>query len=342
VGATATTEGAARGLRTPSARERWGLRGFEIGIALGGSSRPEQWRRDLSRVEHAERGGLHSVWVPEMHFGRGATASPLLALAAFAARTRRLRLATTSLLLPIHDPVALADEAAALDRASAGRLILGLGRGFRAPLFRAFGVDARAKRDLFDAALDTMLARWSDGAGSVRPPRQRPHPPLAVAAFGAKGLAQAARRGLPYLSSPLESAGRVEENLRRHRAGLPEGIDPREIVVPVMRTVHVARDEAEARRVRQALEGEARAMGGRGPRSLASAAAEPLEERVVVGTAAQVRDRLGRLRDRLGIDLLVVRPQVPGLGATAREDALERLIDEVWPALRRRDGKDGK
>ena len=83
-----------------------------------------------------------------------------------------------------------------------------------------------------------------------------------------------------------------------------------------------------------ALESETRQLAGRAPRSLAAAAEEAIEERVVVGTTAEVVDRLGTLRERLGIDLLIVRPQVPLLGGAAREDALARLVEEVWPALR--------
>jgi len=319
-------------------RERWGIDGFQIGLALGGANGPEDWARDVALVERAEALGMHSVWVPEMHFARGVTASPLLALAGFAARTSRLRLATTSVLLPIHDPLRLADEIAALDRASRGRLIIGLGRGFSRPLFRAFGVDPRTKRARFDSALDTMLEAWRSGAeGRVRSPWQKPHPPLAVAAFGPKGLAQAAQRALPYLPSPLESPTRLAENLARWRQGLPEGADPAQTVVPVMRTVHTAGNDAEAARVLEALESQERTMraaGGRAPRAIADAAQEDLRDRVVVGTVAEVIDRLGALRDQLGIDLLVARSQVPGGELGMRDDALLRLAEEVWPSLR--------
>jgi len=321
-------------------RARWGIDRFELGLALGGASRPGEWQRDLTLVERAETLGLHSVWVPEMHFARGVTASPLIALGAFAARTRRLRLATTSLLLPIHEPLRLADEIAALDRVSRGRTIIGLGRGFRAPLFRAFGVDPKTKRDRFDTALDAMLAAWRDGAdGAVRAPWQRPHPPLAVAAFGPKGLAQAARRGLPYLPSPLEGPRRIAENMERWRAGLPRDDAVADRVVPVMRTVHAAASPREAADVLAALDAQERSMrgsGGRTPRSIAAATQEELRERVVVGTLPEVIDRLGALRDRLGIDLLIVRPQVPigGADGTAHQESLQRLAEEAWPALR--------
>jgi alkanesulfonate monooxygenase SsuD/methylene tetrahydromethanopterin reductase-like flavin-dependent oxidoreductase (luciferase family) len=341
----------------PSERARWGLPedgSLAVGLALGGADDAVGWRDRLASVERAEQLGLHSAWVPELHFARGGTAAPLAALAAFAARSRRLRLGTTSLLLPIHHPLRLAEEVAQLDALSGGRVVLGLGRGFRAPLFDGFGVDARHKRDRFDDALDLLLRAWRgeavslDGTRfapgeargeSVRAafaPVQRPHPPLCVAAFGPKGLDQAARHGLPYLASPVETLEALEENYARHAAAARAAGRADAAVVPVMRTVHVAADDAEARRVLAALEAEARALAGRGaaPAALARASAAPVRDRVVVGTAGAVTERLGRYRERLALDLLVVRAQVPTASDAERTASLERLVGDVLPALR--------
>jgi len=284
------------------------------------------------------------VWLPENHFQRGATPSPLVALGAIAARTRRLRLATTSLLLPLHHPLRVAAETATLDALSGGRLLLGLGRGFRAPVFEGFEVEAATKRDRFDEALDALLAAWSGEEVALAGvhfaaregtyvrlglrPRQRPHPPLVVAAFGKKGLLQAARRGLPYLASPLETLATLEENYalwREERLG-PAAPGPQ---VPVMRTVFVAADDPEAQRVREALVTETRAITAGAPRALARAAGGPLEERVLVGTAREVRDGIARYRARLGMDLLVARIEVAGVPPAARDASMERLAELV-------------
>ena len=293
-------------------------------------------------AERADTLGLHSLWLPENHFQRGATPAPLVVLGALAARTRQVRLATTSLLLPLHHPLRVAAETATLDALSGGRLLLGLGRGFRAPVFDGFEVRATTKRDRFDEALDAVLAAWSGaevslagvhfaarGGAFVRlglRPVQRPHPPLVVAAFGRKGLLQAASRGLPYLASPLETLATLEENYaiwREHRAEAPE-IGPQ---APVMRTVFVAGDDAEAGSVRAALATEARAITASTPPALARAVGGALEERVLVGTANQVRDGIARYRERLGLDLLVARIEVSGVPPAARDASLERLAE---------------
>ena len=313
---------------------------LKLGISLAAPADAAGWPRILALAERADALGLHSVWLPENHFQRGATPSPLAVLGALAARTRHVRLATTSLLLPLHHPLRIAAETATLDTLSGGRLWLGLGRGFRAPVFQGFEVEAATKRDRFDEALDALLAAWSGEELSLSGahfaaragaklrlglrPLQRPHPPLVVAAFGKKGLLQAARRGLPYLASPLETLPTLEANYalwRGQRAAEPTP-GPQ---VPVMRTVFVAGDDAEAQHVRDALAAEVRALAPGAPAALARAAAGPLDERVLVGAAAAVRDGILRYRERLGMDLLVARIEVPGVPPAARDASLERL-----------------
>ncbi|MCP5057211.1 MAG: LLM class flavin-dependent oxidoreductase [bacterium] len=314
---------------------------LSLGLAVGAGTTPAGWARTLRLVERADRLGLHSVWLPEHHFHPNATPSPLITLAAFAARTKRVRLATTSLLLPVQHPLHVAAQVALLDQLSGGRVLLGLGRGFRPPLFRAFGVAAKTKRDRFDEALDTMLAAWTGtafeqggqyyGAGAVHlglRPAQQPHPPLVVAAFGPKGLAQAARRGLPYLASPLEGLPVLAENYAFWREHCDADPDPRAPRVPVMRTAFVAEDDGTAARVRAALEGEQRIVPSRRPnKALARAAEGPLGDRVLVGTRSHVEDQIRGYRQQLGLDLLVVRTEVPGASENEREASLETLAE---------------
>ncbi len=328
---------------------RWGVEGLSLGIALGGVGGGAEWSRNLDWVDFAEARGLHSVWVPEMHFVPGACSTPLLNLAAIAARTKKLRLATTSLLLPLTHPIDVARNVATLDHLSRGRLILGLGRGFPKHLFNAFEIDPTSKRDRFDECLQTVLELWAGRAsGSKRArfhraedvnasrpikPCQLPHPPLAVAAFGRKGLAQAARWGLPYLVSPMEPFELISENLAFHRGEMESGASREDAVVPIMRTVFICEDPMTLARVTAKLEGEGRRPSARLPKAIARAAAAPIEERVVVGTRDQVTERLARYRDELGMNLLIVRPLIGGASREEQEASVSRLVDDVVPAL---------
>jgi alkanesulfonate monooxygenase SsuD/methylene tetrahydromethanopterin reductase-like flavin-dependent oxidoreductase (luciferase family) len=307
-------------------------RPLSLGLALAGPADTSSWQRTLALAVWADAHGFDSIWLPEGHLRRGATSAPLVALAAIAARTRRVRLGTTSLLIPIHPPAAVAAEVAALDRLSGGRALLGIGRGFDPATFRAFGVDPRDKRDRFDDALDAILAAWSGAGGASPLPVQRPHPPIWVAAFGPKGLAQAARRALPYLASPIESFDTLARNFAAHRAGLPTHAAQESLPVAVMRTVHVAADGAEAARVRADAAAEFAAIAGRARGALAARAAGAVEDRVVVGEPAAVAEALARYRDALGMDHLVVRPAAR-VGDADRRASLARLVEEVLPRL---------
>ncbi len=314
-----------------AAREAWGLTPSGLGLSLGGAHGPGHVERQQGWVEFAEKLGMHSVWLPEMHFAPGVCPAPLIELAGFAAQTKTLRFGTTSLLLPLHPPEEIAAEIAALDQISGGRLLIGLGRGFQQKMLSAFEVPPAEKRDRFDDALDRILALWAEGqkTGSALAPFQRPHPPLAVAAFGPKGLAQSARRGLPYLASPVETFDQIADNQERHRADLPDPEIP--ALSLVMRTVFVSEIESELEAVRTALAQEMNGRRAGMPKAVNQALDAPLSERVVVGTAAGVEEQLRKERKRLGLDLLIARPQIQGIEQNLLEASLRRLAEEIWP-----------
>ncbi|MEZ4289989.1 MAG: LLM class flavin-dependent oxidoreductase [Myxococcota bacterium] len=324
---------------TPSdaARRAWQLERPALGLALGGVQGVAGHRERLAWAHRAEALGLHSVWLPEMHFAPGVCPAPLVELASLAGATTELRLGTTSLLLPLHPPERIAAEITALDRLSGGRLLIGLGRGFQRRMLEAFGVDPAEKRDRFDEALERIFSAWAaaDARGRRPGPSARPHPPLAVAAFGPKGLAQAARHGLPYLASPVETTSQIEQNQRLHRAALaPDSAPPLSLV---MRTVFVGSDPDVLARARAALEAETDGRRAALPTAVERALARPLDERAILGPPDFVREALLALRARLGIDLLIVRPQIAGLETADQMRSLECLAREIWPEVVSRD-----
>jgi len=305
---------------------------LRLGLALGGPSDAASWQNTIDLAAWADQHGFDSIWLPEGHLRAGATSSPVVALAAIAAVTTRVRLGTTSLLISIHDPLRVAAEMATLDQLSNGRAILGVGRGFEPAMFKAFGIDPRDKRDRFDEALDAILAAWSrarrdgDLAASLLRPIQDPHPPIWVAAFGPKGLTQAARRGLPYLASPIESFDALAKNFTDHAAQLPAGVPVASLPVAVMRTVHVAKDAAEAQRVKQGAEAEFTAIASRARGAIANRAAGAADERVIVGEASEVAERIAQYREALGMNHLVVRP-ASRVSDDERRVSLARLVE---------------
>jgi len=298
----------------------------------------------VQQAELAEHLGYRSFWLPESHFaGPSAMPAPMLRLAAVAARTSRIRLATTSYLLTVRHPLHVAAEVAELDHLSQGRVILGVGRGFRAALFRAFGVEAKGKRDRFEAALDVMRRAWrgepvvADDApgdsGRAAPvvlaplPVQKPHPPIWVAGFGPKAVAQAGRLGMPYLASPIESLDHLIENYARHRDALAEFGHAAELPVPVMRTVFVSRDTRVLARAHAVLAKQAGALARAPLASLRRHAASPVEEWALVGEPDRVAQAIEELREKLGVTHLVVRPHVPGVAPALLAESLAQIAE---------------
>ena len=288
----------------------------------------------------AESWGYRSFWLPESHFtGESAIPEPLMLLAAVAARTTTIRLATTSYLLPLRHPLQAAEQVAVLDRLSRGRVTLGVGRGYQAAMFDAFSVSRRDKRRLFAWCLETMIRAWrgesvaEDGAEAVTLsplPVQQPHPPLWVAAFGPKALAQAGRLGAPYLASPMEPVERLRDNYRRHAdacAGAGVALPPQ---VPIMRTLFVSEDAKLLARVRERLAAGARQIPSSGLRKGLPLAAD---DWALVGEPSEVRDKVAAYVEELGMThLIVTRLRIGRIDSETLERSVRLAVEVLGSA----------
>jgi alkanesulfonate monooxygenase SsuD/methylene tetrahydromethanopterin reductase-like flavin-dependent oxidoreductase (luciferase family) len=188
---------------------------------------PEPWRRTtashLARIldvlGDAEQAGADAVWATEHHlFPDGYLTQPLTFLAAVAARTTRLRLGTAVLLAPLRHPRHIAEQAALVDAVSGGRLELGLGPGYVADEFAAYGKDPARRFAATNAAVRQvrrLLAEERLGPAPV----QRPVP-LWLGYQGPKNAYRAGRLGTGLLSLNRGSLRPYLDGLRD--AGLPE------------------------------------------------------------------------------------------------------------------------
>jgi alkanesulfonate monooxygenase SsuD/methylene tetrahydromethanopterin reductase-like flavin-dependent oxidoreductase (luciferase family) len=190
---------------------------------------PPAWRRPwaelyaetLELIEEAESLGVHGVWVTEHHgFEDGYLSQPLLLAAAIAARTRHLRIGTAVLLLPLHAPRHVAEQAALIDQLSGGRLELGLGSGYLRQEFDAFGQDHEQRFATLEAGVHTLRELFADPA--LEPAPEQSPLPLWLGHNAAAGARRAGRlrTGLlsldptlaePYLSAYEESGGRRDD-----------------------------------------------------------------------------------------------------------------------------------
>ena len=164
-----------------------------------------RWAGIVDQVQWAEQLGFGSVWISEHHFVDDAYASSTLTLAAaLAARTKQMWLGTNVLVLPVHHPLRLAEEALTVDALSGGRLRLGVGMGYREEDFVPFGATLSERLARFEANLATLRRALRGEAvdGAVVAPRPvRPGgPELWIGALSAPGVRRAARLGDGILS----------------------------------------------------------------------------------------------------------------------------------------------
>ena len=304
---------------------------------------PERYRMGIDQVVHADRLGFDTVWVAQHHFheDEGGLPAPLVFLSHAAARTRRIRLATGIITLPLELPLRVAEDASVLDMLSGGRLEIGVGPGGNLTAFQAFGLDPAARHTLMNRNLEVLRSAWRgevlDGGDRLYPADPSLAERIWQATFSAEGarVAGAAGDGLLLSRTQPRPADRPDMTLDEiqlpmldaYYAALPSGRAPR---VLASRSVFVADSRAEA--MRWAAEGlqTARARRGLSGGTLAEWLAEANSH---VGTPADVIEslRTERVLDRvteLSVQVHSIDPPHPLVLRS-----LELMAEVVGPAL---------
>jgi alkanesulfonate monooxygenase SsuD/methylene tetrahydromethanopterin reductase-like flavin-dependent oxidoreductase (luciferase family) len=209
----------------------------------------------------AEALGFQSSFLVEHHFtGWNQVSATLMLLMALAMRTKTLRLGSAVMVLPWHNPVLFAEEAATLDLISGGRLDLGIGKGYRHSEFKGFQIAPEEAEARFEEAVAVMTRAWTtrqrfshhgrfwhfEDIVVEPPPAQKPHPPLWVAAGSEHSIRRAAARGFNLILDQYASAGQIAERIgfyKAERKAQGFGFDPMQVAVA--RQLYVANDEAD-------------------------------------------------------------------------------------------------
>lgn len=183
--------------------------------AFSEASAPALYDAALEMAAFADAHGFDAVTLSEHHGAEdGFLPSPLAMAGAIAGRTRRIRIQVAALLVPLYDPIKLAEDLAVLDLVSGGRVGVVAGMGYRPEEYALFGRDWKERGRLLDRALDTMLRAWRgepfEAGGhrvAVTPrPRTQPHPPLFVGGQSRAAARRAARFGLPFQPASNDEA----------------------------------------------------------------------------------------------------------------------------------------
>ncbi len=184
--------------------------------ALDGVTDQQAFQEGFRIAEEAERMGVESVWLAEYHFiPFSVLSSPVMVATAIASRTQTMRIGLGVLLLPLGNPIRIAEEIATLDHISQGRLDLGIGRGTFPEHHDAFLSPYPESRGRFEEYLEIIQKAWSTEQFSfegehykcydlaVRPkPYQKPHPPIRVGITSAETFPIIGRMGYPVFVNP--------------------------------------------------------------------------------------------------------------------------------------------
>jgi alkanesulfonate monooxygenase SsuD/methylene tetrahydromethanopterin reductase-like flavin-dependent oxidoreductase (luciferase family) len=238
---------------------------FHLFHRFAGQSVREVYDHQFQLIDLAEELGFDGVWLAEHHFrDYGVAPSIFTMLSHVAARTQRLRLGTGIVVLPLHNPIHVAEETAQVDVLSGGRLEFGVGRGYQSAEFDGFGISLSEARDRFDEALEVILGLWTqqdfrhkgrfyrvgdgDPVNLMPRPLQRPHPPVHVAAVSPQTVRLCAARGLPILADPGAPFRKIASAAQTWRElATAHGHDPHAAELVVGRSVYVARSDDQAR-----------------------------------------------------------------------------------------------
>ena len=253
-------------------------------FGLFGSAAARRGSSELDSVEgfrdfieyniEAEALGLHGTFVVEHHFtGFGQVSATMNLLTWLGARTTTLRLGTAVIVLPWHNPVLLAEQAATLDLLSGGRLDFGIGKGYRYNEFHGFDIPFTDADERFEESVALLLKCWtSEERFSHRgkywsfndiivepPPARKPHPVMWMGAGSPRSIRDVARRGFNLLLghyAPLEDVAESIAVFKQAVEASGRVYDP--MMVGVTRAIFVAenaqeRDDALERRLANRL-----------------------------------------------------------------------------------------
>jgi alkanesulfonate monooxygenase SsuD/methylene tetrahydromethanopterin reductase-like flavin-dependent oxidoreductase (luciferase family) len=186
---------------------------MQIGIGLPSGMPGADGQLLVEWARRADEGPFSSLGVVDRLLYR--SHDPMLSLAAAAAVTRRVKLATTIVVGLMHNTAVLAKQAATLDALSGGRLVLGMAVGARRDDFEAAGVDFRDRGKRFEQQLADLRELWE--SGTISPEGTRPGgPPILVGSTADYGFARVARYADGYVhgGGPPRAFARAADKAR--------------------------------------------------------------------------------------------------------------------------------
>jgi len=334
---------------------------IKIGIFLNTNYGAEEnvavrFREAAEQARMARDYGFASVCVGQHFLTEYQKLQPVPVLARLAEDSGDMRLLPGILLLPLFNPVYVAEEIATLDVVSGGRVIFGLGVGYRDVEFEAFGVKKTERGARFEESLAVVKRLWTEDNVSfegrffrvpkveVRTrPLQRPHPPIWIAAQADAGIRRAARLGDVLFLNPQATIATLREQAALFKRTRQEAGRPLPEEMACHKEVFVAPDmDTALREGRPYLEGKLKMYARWGQdRELPTASAgfgslsfdELRRDRVIVGDPEHCVAEFKRYHREVGINHFVCVLNWPGMQHWQILRSIQLIGERVLPAL---------
>ncbi len=316
-----------------------------------GESAARRFEALLDQVRAARDNGFASVWVSQHYLASPfQMLQPLPVLGRMAAEAGSMQIGTNIFLLPIHNPVYVAEQVATLDVLTGGRFIFGCGLGYRPEEFDAFGVEMKSRVSRFLEVLQVARRLWTEEevthegrhfrlqrAVLTLKPVQRPHPPVWIAASGDPAVERAAQHGDAWLINPHASLSTLERQMALYRRALAGAGRPFPSDAPLLKEFRIADSRRAALdEARPYLEKKYRAYAEWGldkPMPKEESLSVPFDDlardRFIVGTPDECRADIERHARVLGVHHFIFRVQWPGMPHADALAQIERLGREV-------------
>jgi alkanesulfonate monooxygenase SsuD/methylene tetrahydromethanopterin reductase-like flavin-dependent oxidoreductase (luciferase family) len=323
---------------------------------LPGESMPRKIQDSIEQVQAAREAGFDLICTGQHYLAapyQMSTSFPLLAR--LAAEAGAMEVAATIILVPLHNPVELAESVATMDAICQGRFIFGVGLGYREEEYAAFGVERGQRVGRLREALEVMKLLWTaeevefqgkyyrvPRTTPVTRPVQQPHPPIWVAANNDAAIRRAARWGYPWLINPHATIPMVARQWSAYKEALDSAGQPIPKVLPMMRELYIAEDretayvESEPYLVPKyqayASWGQDKALPG--DESFSIPYQELARDRFLLGSPEEVTQEIRRYEEELDANYLIFRMNWPGMAHQQVLRQIELMGSEVIPRIK--------
>jgi alkanesulfonate monooxygenase SsuD/methylene tetrahydromethanopterin reductase-like flavin-dependent oxidoreductase (luciferase family) len=321
-----------------------------------GENPVQKYAQLIEQTQLLEKSGYYSVWLGEHHSSGDIFFPTLLTLGGIASNTKKIKIGTNILVLPLHHPIQVAEEMAMLDVMSNGRMIPGVAIGYRVEEFQAFNVPPRKKTSILEEQVPLLKRLWSETkvthhgkyfnfeSVAVNPKPVQKNMPIWIGASGAapdSALDRIARLGDAWLADQSTPLSIHKKKFEYYRSALRKyGKDPNTMDFPLLRELYIADNLETARKdVEKEMIGKYRLYYKWELPILRTTYGSEEEitfdslrkDTVIVGDPDEVISQIEKYQKELGINHMILRIQFKGFDHEKTLSAIKLFGDKVIP-----------